>query len=69
MCVHQEYRNPTYEAIIRHVKLMSSACDDNATFLTHEIPRLDHCSCHNWTSDSYKGMPSLYVCNYFNTVY
>ena len=56
-------------AIIRNFKLMSSACDDNAIFLTHEIPRLDHCSCHNSTSDSHKGMPSLYVCNYFNTVY
>ena len=56
-------------AIIRILKLMSSACDDSAIFLTHESPRLDHCSCHNWTSDSHKGMPSLDVCNYSNTVY
>ena len=56
-------------AIIRNIKLMSSACDDNALFLTHEIPRLDHCSCHSWTSDSHKGMPSLDVYNYSNTVY
>ena len=28
-------------AIIRILKLMSSACDDNAIFLTREIPRLD----------------------------
>ena len=47
MCVHQEYRSPTYVAIIRILKWMSSACDDNAIFLTREIPRLDHCSCHN----------------------
>ena len=53
-------------AIIRILKLMSSACDDNAIFLTRESPRLDHCSCHNWTI---KGMPSLDVCNYSNTVY
>ena len=58
-----------YVAIIRILKLMSSACDDNAIFLTRESPRLDHCSCHNWTSDSHKGMPSLDVCNYSNTVY
>ena len=56
-------------AIIRILKLMSSACDDNAIFLTREIPRLDHYSYHNWTSDSHKGMPSLDVCNYSNTVY
>ena len=56
-------------AIIRILKLMSSACDGNAIFLTREIPRLDHCICHNWTSDSHKGMPSLDVCNYSNTVY
>ena len=56
-------------AIIRILKLMSSACDDNAIFLICEIPRLDHCSCHNGTSDSHKGMPSLYVFNYSNTVY
>ena len=56
-------------AIIRILKWMSSACDDNAIFLTHGIPRLDHCSCHNWTSDPHKGMTSLDVCNYSNTVY
>ena len=56
-------------AIIRMLKLMSSACDDNAIFLTHEIPRLDHCSCCNWTSDPHKDMPSLDVCNYSNPVY
>ena len=56
-------------AIIRILKWMSSACDDNAIFLTREIPRLDHCSCHSWTSDLHKGMPSLEVCNYSNTVY
>ena len=56
-------------AIIRILKWMSFACDDNATFLTREIPRLDHRSCHNWTSDPRKGMPSIYVCNYSNTVY
>ena len=49
-------------AIIRILKLMSSACDDNAIFLRRESPRLDHCSCHNWTSDAHKGMPSLDVC-------
>ena len=38
-------------AIIRILKWMSSACDDNAIFLTCEILGLDHCSCHNWTSD------------------
>ena len=56
-------------AIIRILKLMSSACDDNAIFLTREIPRLDHCSCYSWTSDPHKGMPSLYACNYSNTVF
>ena len=58
-----------YMAIIRILKLMSSACDDDAIFLTRGIPRLDHCSCHNWTSDPRKGMPSIDVCNYSNTVY
>ena len=53
-------------AIIRILKLISPACDDNATRV---IPRLDHCSCHNWTSDSHKGMPSLHVYNYSNAVY
>ena len=43
-------------AIIRILKWMSSACDHNVIFLTREIPRLDHCSCHNWTSDLHKGM-------------
>ena len=56
-------------AIIRILKLMSSACDDIAIFLTREIPRLDYCSCHNWTSDSHKGMTSLDVRDYSNTVY
>ena len=56
-------------AIIKNLMLMSSACDDNAIFSTREIPRLGHCSCHNWTSDPHKGMPSLYVCNYSNTFY
>ena len=69
MCVDEEYRNQTYVAIIRILKLMSSACDDNAIFLKREIPRLDHCSCHNWTSDSHNGMPSLEVCHYSNAVY
>ena len=54
-------------AIIRILKWMSSACDDNAIFLTRESPRLDHCSCHSWTSDSHKSMPSLDVCNYSNS--
>ena len=54
-------------AIIRILKWMSSACDDNAIFSTPEISRLGHCSCHNWTSDPHKGMPSLDVCNYSNT--
>ena len=59
-------------AIIRILKWMSSACDDNAIFfiiylfLTREIPQLDHCSCHNWPSDPHKGMPSLHLCNYSN---
>ena len=48
-------------AIIRILKWMSSACDDNAIFLTCGIPRLDHCSCNNWTSDPHKGIPSIYV--------
>ena len=56
-------------AIIRILKWMSSACDENAIFLTLEIPRLDHCSCHNWISDPHKAMPSLDVCNYSNTDY
>ena len=56
-------------AIIRILKWMSSACDDNAIFLTCEIPRLDNCSCNNWTSDPHKGMPSIYVSHYSNTVY
>ena len=51
-------------AIIRMLMWMSSACYDNVIFSTREIPRLGHCSCHNWTSDPHKGMPSLYVCNY-----
>ena len=55
--------------IIRILKWMSFACDDNAIILTRAIPRLDHCSCHNWTSDQYKGMPSIDACNYSNTVY
>ena len=58
-----------YVAIIIILKWMSFACDDNALFLTHEIPLLDHCSCHNWISDPHKGMTSLDVCNYSNTVY
>ena len=56
-------------AIIRILNWMSSACDDNAIFLTREITRLDHCSCLNWTSDPYKGMQSIDVRNYSNTVY
>ena len=56
-------------AIIRILKWMSSACDDNEIFLTCEILRLDYCNCHNWTSDPHKGMPSLDVCNYSHTVY
>ena len=56
-------------AIIKFLKWMSSACDDNAILLTCEIPRFGHCSCHTWTSDPHKGMPSLHVCNYSNTVY
>ena len=64
-----QYCSPTYVAIIRILKWMSSASDDNGIFLTYEIPRLDHCSCPNWTSDSHKGMPSLDVRNYSNTVY
>ena len=56
-------------AIIRILKWMLSACDDNAIFLPCDIPRLDHCSCHNWISDLHTGMPSLDVCNYSNTVY
>ena len=39
-------------AIIRILKWMSSACDDNAIFLIREIPRLDHCSCHKWMSSA-----------------
>ena len=58
-----------YVAIIKKLKWMSSAYDDNAIFLTREIPLLDHCNCHNWTSDSHKSMPSLDVCNNSNTVY
>ena len=46
-------------AIIRILKWMSSACDENAIFLTREIPRLDHCSCNNWTSDHIR------VCNQY----
>ena len=56
-------------AKIRILKWMSSACDDNPIMLTHAIPQLDHCSCHNWTSDPHKGMPSIDVCIYSNTVY
>ena len=56
-------------AIIRILKWMSSACDDNVICLTREIPRLDHYSYHNWTSYLHKGMPSIDVCNYSNTVY
>ena len=56
-------------AIIRILRWMSSACDDDTIFLTHEIPRLDNCSCHNWTSGPHKCMPSIDVCNYSNTVY
>ena len=46
-------------AIIRILKWMSFACDDNAIFSTDKIPRLDHCGCHNWTSDPRKGMPPI----------
>ena len=50
-----------YVAILRILKWMSCACDDNAIFLTREIPRLDHCICHNWTTDPHKGMQQ-YMC-------
>ena len=61
MCVHQEYRSPTNVAVIRILKWMSSACDDNvnAVFLTRENPRLDNCSCHNWTSDPHNGYATI----------
>ena len=66
---HQEYRCPTYMAIINILKWMSSVCVNDAIFLTREIPRLDQSSRHHLTIYSHMGMPSIYVCNYSNTVY
>ena len=66
---HQEYRCPTYMAIISILKWMSSVCDKDAIFLTRAIPRLDQCSRHDLTRYSHMGMPSIYGYNYSNTVY